>query len=105
MVLFVTESVVLFRNETHCRRFRRNVREGVKKCPDQQLKLQFNNERWRRRGNGLDSEKEGGFTVYLVQKDVLEKAEGVGKCPVPSTHAHKITQGRSLTCMRVFCVE
>ena len=88
MVLFGTESVVLFRNETDCRRCRRNVREGIKKCPEQQLTLQFNKERGRRRGKGMDSGGEGGFTVYPVQKDGLEKGEGVGKYPVPSTHAH-----------------
>ena len=75
---------MLFRNETDCRRFRRNEREGGKKCPEQQLKLQFKKERGRMRGNGLDSGREGGFTVHPVQKDVLEKGEEVGKCQVSS---------------------
>ena len=64
MVLFGTVPAVVFRNETDCRRFRRNVREGGKKCPEQQLKLQFNKERGRRRGTcGTAGEKEGSLSI------------------------------------------
>ena len=60
------------------------MREGGKKCPEQQLKLQFKKERGRMRGNGLESGGEGVFTVCPIQKDGLEKGEGVGKCQVSS---------------------
>ena len=64
MVLLGTEPAVLFRNETDYRRFRRNVREGGKKCPEQQLKLQFNKERGRRRGmGGTAGEREGSRSI------------------------------------------
>ena len=52
------------------------MREGGEKCPEQQIKLQFRKERGRRRGKGLDSWGEGGFTVYPVQKDVLGGGRG-----------------------------
>ena len=53
MFLFETEPVVFFRNETDCRRFRRNVRQGEREGGGEEG-----------RGGGWTVGGEGGFTVY-----------------------------------------
>ena len=71
MVLFGTEPVVLFRNETDCRRFRRNVWQGEGEGRGKEG-----------RGGGWTVGGEGGSTVYQVQK--YELGEGGGGREVPS---------------------
>ena len=86
MVLFGTEPAVLFRNETDCRRFRRNVKEGGKKCPEQQLKLQFNKERGRRRGTGWtaeEREKREGSRSIQSRKMGWRRGRGSGSAKYP----------------------
>ena len=77
MLLFGTEALVLFRNETDCRRFRRNVWQGKGEGGGEEG-----------RGGGWTVGGEGGSTVHPVQKDGL--GEGGGGREVPS--AQKMTR-------------
>ena len=79
MVLFGTEAVVLFRNETGCRRFRRNVQQGEWEGGEEEG-----------RGGGWTAGGDGGFTVYLVQKGGLGE-EGGGR-EVPSVQTFTSTK-------------
>ena len=83
MVLFRTEPAVLFRNEIGFRRFRRNVREGGKKCPEQQLKLQFNKERGRRRGTGGTAEDREGSRSIQSRKMGWRRGRGSESAKYP----------------------
>ena len=76
MFLFETEPVVFFRNETDCRRFRRNARKGEGEGGGEEG-----------RGGGWTVGGEGGFTFYPVQKDEL--GEGGGGREVPSAQTMK----------------
>ena len=58
MVLFGTKPVVLFRNETGCRRFRRNAWQGEGEGGGEEG-----------RGGDWTVGGEGGFTVYPVQEE------------------------------------
>ena len=77
MLLFENEPVAFFRNETDCRRFRRNVWQGEGEGRGEEG-----------REGGWTVGGEGGFTVYPVQKDGLR--EGGGGREVPS--AQKMTR-------------
>ena len=71
MALFVNEPLVLFRNETGSRRFRRNVWQGEGEGGG------------RREGEGFGQweEREGSWSIQS-RKMGYEKREGVGKCLV-----------------------
>ena len=87
MVLFGTDSAVLFRNETDCQRFRRNVRESGNKCLEQQLKLQFNKERERRRGTGGTAEEREGSRSIQSRKMGWRRGRGSGSAKYPVSRA------------------
>ena len=85
MFLFGTEPVVFFRNETDCRRFRRNARKGEGEEGGEEG-----------RGEGWTVGGEGGFTVYSVQKDGL--GEGGGGREVPSAQTMTRIKQRKVQC-------
>ena len=50
-------------------------------------------------GEGVGQRERGRVHGLFSPERCVGEGRGVGKCPVPSTHAHRITQGRSLTCV------